>query len=103
MITEREREIPDMGVGEILLSNSEGSIQRLFGLKIKERKKKYWRIIGLVEIVTSFVIIKTGLENEEQKNKSTSKKGDWERISFSIEVSISIAIFIEVIKAKLCW
>lgn len=92
-----------MGVGEILLSNSEGSIQRLFGLKIKERKKKYRRIIGLVEIETSFIIIKTGLENEEQKNKSTSKKGDWERISFSIEVSISIAIFIEVIKAKLCW
>lgn len=92
-----------MGVGEILLSNSEGSIQRLFGLKIKEGIKKYWRIIGLVEIKTSFVIIKTGLENEEQKNKSTSKKGDWERISFSIEVSISIAIFIEVIKAKLCW
>lgn len=92
-----------MGVGEILLSNSEGSIQRLFGLKIIERKKKYWRIIGLVEIKTSFIIIKTGLENEEQKNKSTSKKGDWERISFSIEVSISIAIFIEVIKAKLCW
>ena len=91
-----------MGVGEILLSNSEGSIQRLFGLKIKERKKKYRRIIGLVEIKTSFIIIKTGLENEEQKNKSTSKKGDWERISFSIEVSISIAIFIEVIKAKLC-
>lgn len=56
----------------------------------------------MVEIKTSFVIIKTGLENEEQKNKSTSKKGDWERISFSIEVSISIAIFIEVIKAKLC-
>ena len=40
MITEREREIPDMGVGEILLSNSEGSIQRLFGLKIKGRKKE---------------------------------------------------------------
>ena len=40
----------DMGVGEILLSNSEGSIQRLFGRSI----------VGLVEIVTSFVIIKTG-------------------------------------------